>query len=175
MFLFDYKKHHSARSCPRRMVSLRTWTCPFFHRGSEVISCLLFPKLSSWMARHLFSNHPGSLRLICYASIISLMGVDSHSRDFKEQRGGYRCVTTHRVLICSEKGGIQSGSFSSSRTEHRAFSKRPAVIQCISEIKASPHSCLMLTDSWRNWSFHSFLLYLLFRSLPWSLCNSFQT
>lgn len=107
--------------------------------------------------------------------LLCLMGVDSHSRDFKEQRGGYRCVTTHRVLICSEKGGIQSGSFSSSRTEHRAFSKRPAVIQCISEIKASPHSCLMLTDSWRNWSFHSFLLYLLFRSLPWSLCNSFQT
>lgn len=49
----------------------------------------------------------------------------------------------------------------------RAFSKRPAVILCIREIKASPHSCLMLTDSWKNWlgvdlrgSFPSLLLYL---------------
>lgn len=82
-------------------------------------------------------------------------------------------------------GGIQSGSFSSSRTETGLFSERPAVIQCISEIKASPHSCLMLTDSWKNClgvdlggSFPSLLLYLFhkfsffaasrFLSNPWA-------
>lgn len=51
-------------------------------------------------------------------------------------------MTAHRILICSEEEGIQSGSFSSSRTETGLF-KRPAVIQCIREIKASPHSCLL--------------------------------
>lgn len=52
-------------------------------------------------------------------------------------------MAAHRILICSEEEGIQSGSFSSSCTETGAFSKRPAVIQCIREIKASPHSCLL--------------------------------
>jgi len=92
-----------------------------------------------------------------------LMGVDSHSQGFKEWH--YRCVTPRRVLICSEEWGIQSGSFSSSCTETGFFFERPVVIQCISEIKASPHSCLMLTDSWKNWSFHSPMLHLLCRSL----------
>lgn len=131
------------------------------------------------MARQLFSNHPGSLFLICYASITPcpffqfpmktmhkaqseplsvgdfkhvylqitrelgkrpskkslslvfkprdfwslgaaseavlllpcLMGVDSHSQGFKEKCGGCRCVTAHRVLICSEEGGSNPDLF----------------------------------------------------------------
>lgn len=63
-----------------------------------------------------------------------------------------------------------------------AFSKRPAVIQCLSEIKASPHSCLMLTDSWKNWlgvdlggSFPSLVLYLFHWFLSLQAHTSFQT
>lgn len=63
-----------------------------------------------------------------------------------------------------------------------AFSKRPAVIQCLSEIKASPHSCLMLTGSWKNWlgvdlggSFPTLLLYLFHWFLSLQPHTSFQT
>lgn len=46
--------------------------------------------------------------------------------------------------------GIWCRSFPSSRRE-TGLSVSPAVIQCIREIKASPHSCLMLTHSRKNW------------------------
>lgn len=100
-----------------------------------------------------------------------LMGVDSHSQGIKEYCGCCRCVTAHRVLICSEEGDPIRIFFIPPH-RGRAFSKGPVVIQCISEIKASPHSCLMLTASWKNclWvdlggSFPTLLLYLLYRPL----------
>lgn len=42
----------------------------FLLAGSELISCLLFLMLSSWIVR-LFPTRPGNLCLICYASIAS--------------------------------------------------------------------------------------------------------
>lgn len=89
------------------------------------------------------------------------------------QRAAWRL----QMCDCSQgpnlfRGGDPIRIFFIQPHRHRAFSKGPAVIQCISEIKASPHSCLMLTASWKNWlgvdlggSLPSLLLYPLYRSL----------
>lgn len=102
--------------------------------------------------------------------------------------GLQRAVLQLEMCDCSQdpkqfrEGGDPIRIFFIQPHRDRAFSKRPAVILCIREIKASPHSCLMLTDSWKNWlgvdlrgSFPSLLLYLFQSSHLPQPHASFQT
>lgn len=79
-------------------------------------------------------------------------GVDSHSRGL--QRATWRqgmCDCAQDPNLFRGAGGSNPDLFHPAAKRQGFFPKGPAVIQCISEIKASPRSCLMLTDTWKNW------------------------
>lgn len=61
--------------------------------------------------RKLSVFRPRALVPWCNVRGCTLDGVDSHSQSLKEQCGGWRCVTAHRVLICSEEGGSNPDLF----------------------------------------------------------------
>lgn len=122
MFLFipflasKEKKWLKIQPYPRRRTPLRTWKYLFyinssgiFHKGSEVISCLLFPMLSSWIARQLFSNHPGSPFLICCASITSSPFFPNSQRKPGTKQAGTYQLGTLNMFIYRSSGSLGRG------------------------------------------------------------------
>lgn len=60
------------------------------------------------------------------ALVTEFDGVDRRSYGFKEERGGCRCVTPHRVLICSEEEGSNPDLFHPT-AQRQGFSLQEAV------------------------------------------------
>lgn len=71
--------------------------------------------------RKLSVFRPRALVPWCNVRGCTLDGVDSHSQSLKEQCGGWRCVTAHRVLICSEEGGSNPDLFHPAAQRHGFF------------------------------------------------------